>query len=55
MIDASAVLIVLACLTGIVMWLALPKRLKLGTAFLVLGTLAVIMTYLILVPGPDAK
>jgi hypothetical protein len=54
-IDASAVLIVLACLTGIVMWLALPKRLKLGTAFLVLGTLAVIMTYLILVPGSDAK
>jgi len=54
-IDISAALIVLACITGIVMWLALPKRLKLGTTFLVLGTLAVLLTYLILVPGSDVK
>ena len=26
MIDASAVLIVLACVTGVILWLALPKR-----------------------------
>ena len=54
-IDFSAALIVLACLTGFVLWLALPKRRQLGIAFLVLGTLATMAAIFFLVPGPDAS
>ena len=54
-IDLSALLIVLACLTGFILWLALPKRRKLGIVFLVLGTVATIAVIFWLVPGEDAK
>ncbi|MEO7411791.1 MAG: PepSY-associated TM helix domain-containing protein [Opitutaceae bacterium] len=53
-IDFSAILIVLACLTGFVLWLALPKRRQLGIAFLALGTVATMAVIYALVPGPDA-
>jgi hypothetical protein len=53
-IDVSAAVIVLACLTGFVLWLALPRRRQLGIAFLVLGTLATLAAVYFFVPGPDA-
>jgi len=52
-IDLSAFFIVLACVTGFVLWLALPKRRKLGVLVLVLGTLGTLAFYYTLVPGPD--
>jgi uncharacterized protein len=52
-IDLSAGLIVLACLTGIVLWWVLPKRRKLGVAFLLLGTALAWAVYAVLVPGRD--
>jgi hypothetical protein len=54
-IDLSAIFIALACLTGLVLWLALPKRRRLGILALVAGTLGVVGIYLALVPGPDAE
>ncbi len=53
-IDISALLIVLACATGFVLWLALPKRRQLGIAALVLGTIATMVVIYFLVPGTDA-
>ncbi len=53
-IDLSALFIALACATGLVLWLALPKRRQLGVLALVVGTLGVVGIYLALVPGPDA-
>jgi hypothetical protein len=53
-IDISAILIVIACLTGVVLWLVLPKRRKLGTAAILVGTLGALAIYAWLVPGPDA-
>lgn len=52
-IDISAALIVLACATGFVLWLALPRRRQLGIAFLALGTVATLGVLYLLVPGPD--
>jgi hypothetical protein len=54
-IDISAILIVLACATGVVLWLALPKRRKLGIAFLIVGTVLTYGVYHFLVPGADEK
>lgn len=54
-IDFSAILIVLACLTGFVLWLALPRRRQLGIAFLALGTVATMAVIYFFVPGPDVK
>ena len=53
-IDLSALLIVLACLTGFILWLALPKRRQLGIAFLVFGTVATMAVIYFFIPGPDA-
>jgi uncharacterized protein len=52
-LDLGAILIVLACVTGFVLWLALPPRQKLGIALLVAGTLATFGVIKFLVPGPD--
>ncbi len=52
-IDISALLIVLACFTGVVLWLTLPKRRQLGLAAVAIGVLGVLLIYLILVPGTD--
>jgi uncharacterized protein len=54
-IDFSALLVVLACLTGFVLWLALPRRRQLGIAFLAVGTVATMAVLYLLVPGPDVK
>jgi hypothetical protein len=54
-IDTAAFLIVLACVTGFVLWLALPKRRQLGVLVLLLGTLGTLLVYWALVPGADAK
>jgi hypothetical protein len=53
-IDFSACFIALACLTGIVLWLALPQRRKFGVMALLLGTIGVLLIYHFLVPGPNA-
>jgi uncharacterized protein len=53
-IDLSALLIVLACVTGFVLWLALPKRRQLGIAYLAVGTLATLAVIYFFMPGPDA-
>jgi uncharacterized protein len=53
-IDISACFIVLACLTGIVLWLALPQRRKFGVRALLLGTVGVLLIYHFLIPGPNA-
>jgi hypothetical protein len=53
-IDISASLIVLACVTGFVLWLALPPRRQVGIAFLVVGTLATMAMVRFFVPGHDA-
>jgi hypothetical protein len=50
MIDASAALIVLAGVTGVILWLALPKRRNVGIAALVLGVGLSVMFYWLLVP-----
>ena len=54
-IDISAILIVLACVTGFILWLALPKRRLFGIMVLMLGTLGTLLTYWALVPGSDVK
>jgi uncharacterized protein len=54
-IDFSALLIVLACATGFVLWLALPRRRQLGIAFLALGTVGTMAVIYFLVPGPDIE
>ena len=52
-IDISAILIVIACFTGVVLWLVLPKRRQLGIAAMVVGTVGTMLIYLWLVPGAD--
>jgi hypothetical protein len=54
-IDLSAFVILLACATGFVLWLALPKKRMLGIAFLAAGTVATMGVIYFFVPGPDAK
>jgi hypothetical protein len=49
-IDISAVLILLALVSGVILWLALPKRRTLGIVSLVLGGAVTVAFYLILVP-----
>ena len=53
-IDASAVLILLACVTGVILWLGLPRRRRLGIAATLLGAAATLLVFALLVPGPDA-
>lgn len=52
-IDVSAFLILIAAVTGVILWMVLPKRRTLGIVFLVVGTLVVIGIYFLLVPGRD--
>ncbi len=53
-IDISACFIVLACATGLVLWLALPRRRLIGASALLFGTIGVLLIYHFLIPGPDA-
>jgi hypothetical protein len=52
-IDVSAWLVVLACLTGFFLWLALPRRRRAGIAFLAAGTLITLGVIYLFVPGAD--
>jgi hypothetical protein len=54
-IDICAVLIVIACITGSVLWMALPKRRRLGIGALALGTIGTLVVYVLLVPGKDQR
>jgi hypothetical protein len=49
-VDASAILIVLASFTGIILWFALPKRRNLGIVWTIFGTAASVAFYLAVVP-----
>ena len=49
-IDASAVLLLLGSLTGIMMWFALPRRRKLGVASLLIGVGVCAAIYVAFVP-----
>jgi hypothetical protein len=53
-IDVSALFIVLACATGIILWLALPRRRVLGFIALAVGVIGTIGIIYALVPGGDA-
>jgi hypothetical protein len=53
-IDVSALFIVLACATGIILWLALPRRRTLGILALAVGVVGTFGIIYALVPGPDA-
>lgn len=53
-IDLSAILIFLACLTGFVLWLVLPRRRKIGVAMLAAGVVLTMLVIYFLVPGRDA-
>jgi hypothetical protein len=50
LIDISAILLVFISLTGIILWVVLPKRRKLGIISLVAGTVVSIAIYWWLVP-----
>ncbi len=52
-IDISAALIVLACITGVILWLALPKRQQLGILFMLLGVGITLVVFFFMVPGRD--
>src|SRR6185436_14190227 len=49
-IDGTAVLLVLGSLTGLILWISLPRRRVLGIVALVVGILASLGTYFFLVP-----
>ena len=50
LLDATAVLLVSTCVTGLVLWQSLPKRRAVGAAGLVLSVLAVGLAYWLCVP-----
>jgi hypothetical protein len=50
LLDATAILLVLTCVTGLVLWQSLPKRRTVGLAGLVLSVVAVVSAYLLCVP-----
>ena len=52
-IDLAAIFIALACATGIILWLALPKRRQLGLVAFAAGVLTTMAVFHWLVPGPD--
>ena len=52
-IDSCAILLTLACVTGLILWLSLPKRRALGIAILALGAAVIVVTVALFVPGPD--
>jgi hypothetical protein len=52
-IDLSSLLIFLACVTGFILWMALPKRRRLGVAFLAAGTILTMAVIYWFVPGAD--
>jgi hypothetical protein len=49
-IDASALLLLIGSLTGIIMWFTLPRRRKLGMISLVAGIAVCVAIYMVWVP-----
>jgi len=49
-IDGTAVLLVLGSLTGLILWISLPRRRAMGIAALLVGLLGTLATYRMLVP-----
>ncbi len=49
-IDGTAALLVLGSLTGLILWISLPRRRALGIVALVVGVAASLSTYFFLVP-----
>ena len=49
-IDGTAVLLVLGSLTGLILWISLPRRRALGILALSVGLLSSVATYWLLVP-----
>ena len=54
-IDISAVMIVIACATGMVLWLVLPRRRVIGALALVAGIIGTGLIFYFLVPGADVR
>lgn len=52
-IDLTAILVVLASATGVVLWIVLPKRRRLGLLALATGIAVMIALYLLAVPAAD--
>ena len=50
LIDATAVLLLIGSITGILMWFALPRRRRLGLAALAVGTIVVAVVVILTVP-----
>jgi hypothetical protein len=50
MVDASGITILLAAVTGVILWLALPKRRKLGIIATILGIAICVVFYWMVVP-----
>lgn len=50
LIDAAAICLLLACVTGIILWLATPRRRALGLIAMVIGLLAWCGAYFLCVP-----
>lgn len=49
-IDVTAILLMAAGLTGLTLWISLPRRRRVGLAALAVGLSASLLTYVILVP-----
>jgi hypothetical protein len=49
-IDATSILLLLASLTGMTLWISLPRRRRVGLAALAVGLFASVMTYVLFVP-----
>ena len=54
-IDISAIMIVMACGTGMILWLALSRRRIIGALALLLGIIGTVVIYVYWVPGADAR
>jgi hypothetical protein len=49
-IDATSILLLAASLTGLTLWISLPRRRRVGLAALAVGLLVTAMTYVLFVP-----
>lgn len=50
LIDGASLLLIAAALTGLTLWISLPRRRRVGLATLGAGVLVSILTYMLLVP-----
>ena len=54
-IDIAAIMIVMACGTGIILWLALSRRRIIGALAILIGIVVTVVIYACFVPGADAR